>query len=270
MAERLIGTVFLGTIAICSLGAQEYDPRFDQNCYPVPPPPHCRKILSDRDVAAEVFENKISALQRGDVNRSVSVRAQSQKAIRGISQQLVKLRAAADQDFVQCLLSAGISLRQLEPGEHVAKFEGIAAARTSDPNAVAAVQEISVDLLFSRSRCTFSIGRFPQLTLSVRREPIGLEVAGAGPGLFYPASGIISIPLTLRTSIETADDRFADVEIILTTGSSQSRAGNLFLAGSRLGERGEVDLVGTALFVAGPFNGVEFGIEFKGTLTPRP
>lgn len=139
-----------------------------------------------------------------------------------------------------------------------AHFEGEVTAVTTDSDAPGPYnRRFRVGLLFSRSRCEVQITRLDTVCFPVSNLPVVGNICvrvsrvSSRVGRFFPVTGALSIPVTLRFTYGVALAGDDEIELTLSTETRDQQSG---FAGSRLNTSNGTQLTGTLTAVgAGQF-----------------
>jgi hypothetical protein len=142
-------------------------------------------------------------------------------------------------------------------------------------------QTVTIGALLGTDHSMLTIASLPPLRASFG-TPLGtntttISLRGGGAGSYAPATGVISIPLSLNVSHSIAFAGSSVASTTLTTGTATSPSGALRGTGSPVSAIGAVSLVGAGAFIGGwlggsgiasPSSAVEYLFTITGTFTP--
>ncbi len=279
-------TALLFLISSMFLGAQAQD--LDQDCRPIPPPTQCQQIVAEIEEREDFFDREINRLTeqraRNEAERK-RIMAQINDLKRRRAREIARLR----NELHQCQQQNNTVPRRQESASTLdAILSGRVRARTSNGLVPGPFSEsVSVGLQFSRNRCTVTITNFPPIVFDTPIGDVEVTQIGGGTGRFFPVSGQMTMPISLKADIPIFADSEASAP--LTTESTTSASGTFSLTGSRLTitTGGSLEtcgttvngtmidcpliLVGTTVFDGGILGGDEGSIRITGNIRiPQP
>jgi hypothetical protein len=123
-------------------------------------------------------------------------------------------------------------------------------------------------LFFHYQHTTLSVTAFPTITVGPFQTPLGsntttVTMSSGGQGTYDPATGLLTVSLTLHFhhTIGLAGD--SDLPLTLSTESMAPK-------GSRLSATGAITLAGSGFFQGGFLGGDRASLALAGTITPHP
>lgn len=226
-----MATTLLFLILSTMLGAQGQD--LDQDCRPIPPPAQCQQIVAEIEEREDFFDREINRLTELPV-RNEAERKKVTTQINSLKRRRAREIALLRTELQQCQQQHNTVPRRQEAASTLdAILSGRVRARTSNglvPGPFS--QNVSVGLQFSRNRCTVTITNFPQIVFDTPIGDVNVTQIGGGTGRFFPVSGQMTMPISLKAEVPIFADSEASAP--LTTESSTSASGTFSLTGSRL------------------------------------
>lgn len=290
-AKSVIGHVRMAAVVNCLIlsifiDAQAQD--LDQDCRPIPPPAQCQQIVAEIEEREDFFDREINRLTEQRA-RNESERKKIIAQINDLKRRRAREIARLRNELQQCQQQHNTVPRRQEAASTLdAILSGRVRARTSNGLVPGPFSEsVNVGLQFSRNRCTVTITNFPAIVFDTPIGDVEVTQIGGGTGRFFPVSGQMTLPISLKADIPIFADSEASAP--LTTESTTSASGTFSLTGSRLTitTGGTLEtcgttvngtmidcpliLVGTTVFDGGILGGDEGSIRITGNIRiPQP
>lgn len=259
----------------------------NQDCRPLPVPMQCQPIAAELRERQDYFHREINRLTEQHI-RDEAERKRVRDRINGLKRQrdteLARLRNELQQCQQQHNNSA--SRRQEAASTLEAIFTGRVSAQTTESLARGPFsQNVRVRLQFSRNRCVLTVTEFPPIVFDIPFGDVTITKIGGGTGQFFPISGEMKLPISLKADVPILVD--SEASAILTTENSRNAVFNV--NGSRLTKTNNAPLedcgktvngaiiqctlilAGTTTFRGGLLGGDDGSIVISGNITiPQP
>jgi hypothetical protein len=279
-SETRLKPIILLLLLMISLSVAGQD--LDQDCRPLPLPSQCRQIEAELEDRQDYFEREINRLTEQRVGNEAG-RKRVTDRINALKRQRNTELARLRNELQQCRQQHNTSgsRRQEAASTLDAIFTGRVTARTTEGLARGPFTEnVRVRLQFSRNRCEVIITEFPPIVFGTLVGDVTITKIGGGTGRFFPISGEMTMPVSLKADIPILAD--SEASAALTTENSRNGAFNV--TGSRLTRTNNaapeacgtivngttiqcpLTLVGTTTFQGGLLGGDQGSITIGGNL----
>ena len=261
----IVGFILMATVS-WNVRAQN----LDQDCNPIVVPAECAQLSE----SIRSLETRIARLQQRLNSASPAAKADMLATIRRLNSEL----DTAKTELRSCLRDHGATPRESAANELTSGVTGRATLETTNDSAPGPhnVDDLDLELRFSRNRCHVTVTRFPSISImtdrirGVGRIRVTITRTGGGTGSFHPVSGRMNIAITLHFHYDTplvADD---DANFSLSTDGSITRNNAALLTGSPLDADGNIRFVGSGKFRNGFLGGSNGTLVIRATMSPRP
>lgn len=259
----IVGFILMATVS-WNVRAQN----LDQDCNPIVVPAECAQLSE----SIRSLETRIARLQQRLDSASPAAKADMLATIRRLNSEL----DTAKTELRSCLRDHGATPRESAANELTSGVTGTATLETTNDSAPGPhnVDDLDLDLRFSRTRCRVTVTRFPRMRVTTEgtSQPITVTITqtGGGTGSFHPVSGRMNLTIRLHFHYShplVADD---DANFSLSTDGSITRNDGRVVSGSPLNADGNIRLVGSGKFRNGFLGGSDGTMVIRATISPRP